>query len=126
MALLRLHKDYFVRYNEVCDPGYDFTAEPPTQSGSGTTGHFTQVVWKGSTELGIGRAEVEKVIQNFTMQCAYIVGRYRPAGNVKGNYLRNVQKGNYDPSYCEGVSSKRGKFFDDNGTPLTTVDVPEV
>ena len=37
-------------YSEVNDPGYDFAKGT---FGYGT-GHFTQVVWKGSTELGCG------------------------------------------------------------------------
>ena len=39
-------------YDEVNDPGYDFN-NPGFSSG---IGHFTQVVWKGSTELGCGVA----------------------------------------------------------------------
>ena len=39
-------------YEEVNDPGYDFETGG-YQSG---TGHFTQVVWKSSTKLGMGHA----------------------------------------------------------------------
>ena len=39
-------------YNEVTDPGYDFETGG-YQSG---TGHFTQVVWKSSTKLGMAHA----------------------------------------------------------------------
>ncbi|EFJ40746.1 hypothetical protein VOLCADRAFT_77846 [Volvox carteri f. nagariensis] len=42
------------------------------------TGHFTQVVWQGSTQIGI--AEVDRVY----------VFRYRPAGNVCGTFQDNV------------------------------------
>jgi len=52
-------------YNEVTDPGYDFNT-PGSQSG---TGHFTQVVWKGSQRLGCG------VVGKYTT-C-----RYDPPGN---------------------------------------------
>lgn len=46
-------------------------------------GHFTQVVWKGSKEFGIGKAITKdnKVI---------IVGQYKPAGNLLGTFHENV------------------------------------
>ncbi|EFJ46230.1 hypothetical protein VOLCADRAFT_36229, partial [Volvox carteri f. nagariensis] len=43
------------------------------------TGHFTQVVWLGSTHIGI--AEVNRVY----------VFRYWPSGNVYGAFLDNVR-----------------------------------
>lgn len=64
-------------YSEVKD--YDFR-----KSGYQTnTGHFTQVVWKGSKELGIGKAKSAdgKV---------FVVGRYRPAGNNMRTFNENV------------------------------------
>ena len=87
----------FSRYNEVCDPGYDFTSP----SFSAGTGHFTQVVWKGSTVLGIGRAEGTMR----GMKCTYTVARYRPAGNMMGAFAQNVVVGSFDSdSYCASVS----------------------
>ena len=113
------------RYNEVCDPGYNF-ASGAFSSG---TGHFTQVVWKGSTELGIGRAESQ---QN-GMKCAYIVGRYKPAGNMMGDFPQNVAKGSFDQSYCKSVKDDqtKPKFFAVNRSGainekrVTKVDAPE-
>jgi len=104
------------RYNEVCQPGYNF------DSGgfSGGTGHFTQVVWKESTELGIGRAET----QQSGMKCAYIVGRYRPAGNMMGDFANNVVKGRFDASsYCSSVSNPgwKKKFLDKQGRAMATI-----
>ncbi|XP_071337917.1 Golgi-associated plant pathogenesis-related protein 1-like isoform X2 [Trachinotus anak] len=51
---------------------------------SGNTGHFTQVVWKDSTELGVGMATDGKR--------AFVVGQYRPAGNMNmaGYFEKNV------------------------------------
>ncbi|EDO45388.1 predicted protein, partial [Nematostella vectensis] len=60
-------------YDEVCAPGYDF----PQGRGQGGTGHFTQVVWNASVELGIGKATTTK---NGT-SCTFYVARYKPAGN---------------------------------------------
>ena len=53
---------------------------------SGGTGHFTQVVWKGSRELGMGRAKGTGKKGDFT----YIVARYKPAGNMMGKFEENV------------------------------------
>ncbi|XP_059909969.1 Golgi-associated plant pathogenesis-related protein 1-like [Gadus macrocephalus] len=49
-----------------------------------TTGHFTQVVWKETTEVGVGLATDGKRV--------FVVAQYRPVGNMKGteNFQRNV------------------------------------
>ncbi|CAF4737291.1 unnamed protein product [Rotaria sp. Silwood2] len=51
---------------------------------SSSTGHFTQVIWKGSKQLGIGSA--------FTSnnRTAYVVANYYPPGNVTGSFSSNV------------------------------------
>ena len=58
-------------------------------------GHFTQVVWKDSKELGVGMAtDGHKV---------FVVGQYRPAGNMNmpGYFEKNVlPKGNILPQFC--------------------------
>ena len=76
----------------MCKPGYNFGSE----QNSGGTGHFTQVVWKGSTVLGIGKASAEKS----GMHCTYVVGRYKKAGNFIGNYKENVEKGTFSQDTC--------------------------
>jgi len=58
-------------YREVSS--YDFAA-PGFVSGSG---HFTQVVWKGSTQLGCGSARCQ--------EGTFVVCRYSPAGNDTGD-----------------------------------------
>lgn len=50
----------------------------------GGTGHFTQVVWKDSKELGMGRAKTGDG------RLTFVVGRYRPAGNVINFMQDNV------------------------------------
>ena len=100
----------------MCEPGYNFNSG----GFSGGTGHFTQVVWKGSTTLGIGRAEIERS----GMKCAYIVGRYRPAGNMMGDFAQNVVKGSFDAnSYCTSVSNSgwKKKFLDKQGLTVATI-----
>ena len=75
------------RYDEVCM--YNFN-NPGYASG---TGHFTQLVWKGSDKLGMGHAT--------SGQCTYVVGRYKPAGNMKGDFENNVMKGSFSKEeYC--------------------------
>ncbi|XP_048584713.1 uncharacterized protein LOC5521024 isoform X2 [Nematostella vectensis] len=50
----------------------------------GGTGHFTQMVWKGSKELGMGRAKTSDG------RCTYVVARYQPAGNIVNYMSENV------------------------------------
>lgn len=41
------------------------------------------------------------------MKCAYIVGRYKSAGNFMGRYRENVQKGSFDEdSYCKSLQDQ--------------------
>ena len=47
------------------------------------TGHFTQVVWVNSTELGMGHAKSQS-------GSVYTVARYAPAGNFMGQFADNV------------------------------------
>ena len=66
-------------YNEINDPGYDFS-NPGWSSG---IGHFTQVVWVKSTELGMGHASTPD-------GSVFTVARYAPAGNFMGQFADNV------------------------------------
>merc|ERR1719220_1748735 len=54
------------------------------------TGHFTQVVWKGSTQLGIGVARCEMKGWNGWL----VVGRYKRHGNMCGDFEANVMPKN--------------------------------
>lgn len=71
-------------YNENSD--YDYVAGAPKTPGA-VTGHFTQIVWKGTSELGCGLANCPS-IGNF------LVCNYGPAGNVRGRYTSNVSAPN--------------------------------
>lgn len=65
-------------YEEIED--YDFNTG---QSKNGkAVGHFTQVVWKGSKEIGIGVSCGNKG--------CFVVANYYPAGNYIGQYTNNV------------------------------------
>lgn len=65
------------RYSEIKD--HIFGQEP---TGLGT-GHFTQVVWKETKELGVGctKARDGKI---------YVVANYYPPGNYIGDFAVNV------------------------------------
>ena len=65
-------------YNEISD--YNFEEG---KSNGGVTGHFTQVVWKSSRELGIG------YYCKGTSCC--VVGNYYPGGNYNNLYKIEVQ-----------------------------------
>ncbi|XP_076287458.1 uncharacterized protein LOC143212513 isoform X1 [Lasioglossum baleicum] len=58
---------------------HQYGKEPTTLK----TGHFTQVVWKDSTELGVGMA------RNRNGE-VYVVCNYNPAGNYLGSFTENV------------------------------------
>lgn len=60
---------------------HTFGAEPRSLS----SGHFTQVVWKESKELGVG------IARNKT-GAIYVVGNYDPPGNMIGSYSANVPR----------------------------------
>ena len=59
---------------------YDF----PSSSGiSDKTRHFTQLIWKKSTKLGVGMATSKS-------GKVYVVAHYIPVGNVVGHFETNV------------------------------------
>ncbi|CAF1636827.1 unnamed protein product, partial [Adineta ricciae] len=51
---------------------------------SSATGHFTQVIWKSSTQLGIG------VVFANNNTDVYVVANYYPPGNILGSFPANV------------------------------------
>ncbi|XP_058459942.1 Golgi-associated plant pathogenesis-related protein 1-like [Malaya genurostris] len=65
-------------YNEIKD--YRFGQSNPGNFSQ--VGHFTQLVWKGSRQLGVGKARNGNNI--------YVVCNYDPPGNYSGEYPANV------------------------------------
>ncbi|KAG7476793.1 hypothetical protein MATL_G00086690 [Megalops atlanticus] len=67
-------------YSEVKD--YDFSKPGPSRGKP--VGHFTQVVWKSSKEVGVGLATDGHTV--------FVVGQYSPAGNITNEdyYEKNV------------------------------------
>lgn len=73
-------------YNEVKQYNY---ASPRFSS---ATGHFTQVVWKNSTQLGCGASRGVKTMNGRKFNAFYVVCQYNPPGNVSGQFPNNVLK----------------------------------
>ncbi|RWS13671.1 hypothetical protein B4U79_05123, partial [Dinothrombium tinctorium] len=48
------------------------------------TGHFTQIVWKGTTDMGCASSQSPRTRR------IYIVCNYYPPGNVRGQFKANV------------------------------------
>lgn len=63
-------------YNEIVHYDWSSPVFRPT------TGHFTQVVWKASTRVGVGVSQGSKG--------TYVVVDYSPPGNVQGRFRTNV------------------------------------
>ncbi|KAJ8379602.1 hypothetical protein SKAU_G00003800 [Synaphobranchus kaupii] len=84
-------------YAEVKD--YDFS-----NPGFGSnTGHFTQVVWKDTKELGVGLATDGKTV--------FVVGQYSPPGNMtnEGYFENNVLPAdeNFEKEFLEAHNTYR-------------------
>ncbi|PWN52860.1 PR-1-like protein, partial [Violaceomyces palustris] len=75
-------------YNEVTS--YDFS----NPGFSSSTGHFTQMVWKGTTKLGCAISTSCTGSQlgfgGIGSKSSYIVCNYMSPGNVQGLFLQNV------------------------------------
>jgi len=66
-------------YSEIQNYNFD---KPGFHTG---TGHFTQLVWKSSQELGMGIAQAADGTW-------YVVANYNPPGNISGQFPLNVLK----------------------------------
>ncbi|XP_037957618.1 glioma pathogenesis-related protein 1-like [Teleopsis dalmanni] len=76
------------------------------------TGHFTQVVWKSSRELGVGIATDGRR--------TWVVANYNPPGNVFGQYAQNVAAKRYynmASNFNKEVLDAHNKLRADHGCP---------
>lgn len=79
---------------------HSYGKEPSTLK----TGHFTQVVWRDSRELGVGMAK------NRTGQI-FVVANYDPPGNFIGSFAENVPKiGGFDDREIEKIKGSTVSF----------------
>lgn len=67
-------------YDEIKE--HDFAVEP---KGIFKAGHFTQLVWKSSQDLGVGVSKTKK-------GKVLVVCNYNPRGNIAGQFSGNVLK----------------------------------
>ncbi|KAF2845084.1 PR-1-like protein [Plenodomus tracheiphilus IPT5] len=63
---------------------------------SSSAGHFTQLVWKNTTQVGCSRTQCNAGQQGGDGDAPgwYLVCEYSPAGNVIGAFVENVQEEN--------------------------------
>ncbi|XP_055380291.1 Golgi-associated plant pathogenesis-related protein 1-like [Condylostylus longicornis] len=72
-------------YNEIKKYNYD-----RSDGFSSGCGHFTQMIWKNSREIGIGYVQRNSNI--------FVVVNYDPPGNFIGQYNENVPKPKHSPT----------------------------
>ena len=81
-------------------------------------GHFTQVVWVGSTELGAGFAKSKS-------GATYVVARYSPAGNMLTKFDENVLPAGSRVSSSNNVKpSSKSNNAKPSSTNVTSSNLP--
>ena len=88
-------------YSEISD--YDYS-NPGFKSG---TGHFTQMIWKGSQKIGCGAA------CDSNNKC-YVTCNYSPAGNYLSQFAENVLQPKTIEHTYEYYYEEEGDNFEDD------------
>jgi len=86
-----------LRYNKICK------VEPNFNEYSPDIGQFSQVIWKDTDFIGLGRSTRDKG----DLMCTYIVARYSPQA-TKSGFAENVRQGAFNdeetcPKNCKPV-----------------------
>lgn len=71
------------------DERADYDYEEGEAKDDEVVGHFTQMVWKGSRNVGCAAAECDDILEDGLRQW-FLVCRYWPPGNVVGQQTENV------------------------------------
>lgn len=93
-------------YSEIND--YSFGKEPEVLS----CGHFTQIVWKSTREIGVGSAKSKS-------GKLYVVANYYPPGNYSGHFSKNVS-----PPGAMQFSSSRSTSYSSSRTSNNNLGPP--
>lgn len=76
----------------ITDAVNDWVSEAPQYNPSNpVASHFTQVVWKSTTQLGCAVAACNGIFPSNYGVAQYYVCEYNPPGNVDGEFPQNVQ-----------------------------------
>ncbi|XP_022111277.1 uncharacterized protein LOC110990539 [Acanthaster planci] len=89
-------------YNEIKD--YDYKRPGERKRNGGQIGHFTQVIWKDSKELGVGMTTTKKGDMGYVYVCC----NYGPPGNVIGRFEQNVPLPITDGPIAPKMTSRDG------------------
>ena len=91
---------YIVRYKDICEKGYNFESSLDNADSN----QFTNLVWKGSSKLGLGVAKKDISIDNLNLSCFFVVARYddNPVHHLN-THKKNVLKGKFNESVCKGL-----------------------
>lgn len=101
-------------HHEMEKPGWDF--ENPPQSTRGC-GHFTAVVWKGTTHVGVATSE----------DGCFILANYYPPGNYVGRAAENVfpildsMRANYEAILADRNAAPLQRSLSDPPLPQQTL-----
>ena len=109
-------------YSQVCYFNWSKSAIQPEAK------NFMQLIWKGTSHMGIGRAFGKRR----GLPCTFIVARYRPGVMNAFEMDSNVDKGSFLSSYCnadkdEGLMSTGypSTFFQEGATKQDNQPFPE-
>lgn len=103
-------KNASISGNEVADSWYSEIKDYNFNTNSGSnTGHFTQLIWKESKEIGIGLS-----VSRDGKSCV-VVANFYPAGNFKGRYAENVLP-------LSGTAHTNASLVNDTKPSTTTTD----
>ena len=110
------------RYSQVCYFNWSKSAIQPEAK------NFMQLIWKGTSHMGIGRAFGKRR----SLPCTFIVARYRPGVMNAFEMDSNVDKGSFLSSYCnadkdEGLMSTGypSTFFQEGAAKQDNQPFPE-
>jgi len=80
-------KGYDLRGDKVAEMWYDevkdYNFETPAYNAK--CGHFTQMIWRDTKELGVAKTTASDGVQ-------YVVARYSPPGNVVGEFKNGIRR----------------------------------